>query len=473
MSGVASSPRFARLLCAAAASFPLFLAGCGNQYRPVVTATNPVGPAAQPTKYAVVIADPGPATPGGPSAPGLLTFIDFSGDTVLSTPSIQTNPSYLAISQSTSQGFTINRAGTLDSFSAGNPTGLLTANITQTTLPAGSAPTSISPIGLAGPSGATVFVPEQGTNRVAALNNSGQLVQDISVPATPVYVVGADGTSRVYVLSSNGTASAIESSTGSGLSVTNTITVGANPVYGVMTPDARRAFVMNKGSQSVSVINVVNNALDTGVGTGATVGTIAIPTVTDAAGNNLAANPVWADLNPLTSELVVLSAGDGTHGGLLSVINIPLCNPVTQTNNPNCTAANPVDATGFGTVLEQVPVGVNAAMVSVLRDPLSPRAYVANSGSATTAGSVSVVNLNAGVLAATIPTIADTTNLATADVFGLHPATIAATVGDPTGKVYVTSPDSRYLTVIYTESDTVLTHIPLQGNGVRVVMTAP
>ena len=32
--------------------------GCGSQYRPVVSAINPVGPAGQPTKYAVAVSSP-------------------------------------------------------------------------------------------------------------------------------------------------------------------------------------------------------------------------------------------------------------------------------------------------------------------------------------------------------------------------------------------------------------------------------
>ena len=62
--------------------------GCGNQYRPVVSAIGPVGPAGQPTKYAVAISNP-TAT----NSLGLATIVDFAGDTVLSTPNIQVNPS--------------------------------------------------------------------------------------------------------------------------------------------------------------------------------------------------------------------------------------------------------------------------------------------------------------------------------------------------------------------------------------------
>jgi YVTN family beta-propeller protein len=56
-------------------------------------------------------------------------------------------------------------------------------------------------------------------------------------------------------------------------------------------------------------------------------------------------------------------------------------------------------------------------------------------------------------------------------VYG-HPNTIATTAGTPAGKVYVTSTDSEFLTVIKTDTDTVHTHISLQGLGIRVLTTS-
>ena len=94
----------------------------------------------------------------------------------------------------------------------------------------------------------------------------------------------------------------------------------------------------------------------------------------------LGLNPVWADLSPATSQLVVLNQGDGVHPGSLSIINIPLCSTASPATNPNCNSANPVDAVGFGTVLATVPVGINPVMVSVLQD--GTKAYVANQGNA-------------------------------------------------------------------------------------------
>ncbi|HVG26975.1 MAG TPA: hypothetical protein VM865_05170 [Acidobacteriaceae bacterium] len=447
---------------ASAPVLSLLALGCGNQYRPVVSAINPVGPAAQPTKYAIAISSP--AT----SSPGLLTFVDFAGDTVLTTPQILSNPNYLALDSTGTEGYVINSNGSLNQFGASNPTGLISSGISQSTLTAGASPVSITPVTLSG-SSSTIFVPEPGVSQVAALSSTGSLQQNIALPANPVYVVGVDGARRAYAISQgNGTVSSIESGN---LAVSSTIRVGSNPTYGVMTPDGARAFILNKGSGTVSVINVINNGLDTA--------TSVIP---------VGLNPVWADIAPTTAELVVLNAGDGIHPGSLSIINIPLCNNAAQSTNQNCNQANPVDAIGFGSVFATVPVGINPQMVSVLKD--GSRAYVANQGvlcppnppasappCTNVEGSVSVVNLASGTVIATIPAVSGTS--ATVDttstpgaVYG-HPTTISATSGQPTGKVYVTSADNKYLTVIQTDINVVLTHINLQGLGVKVLVSAP
>ena len=81
--------RVAALSLGAAAT--LALAGCGNNYRPVVSAINPVGPSAQPTVYATALSDPGN---GGN---GLITVVDVFGDTVIANAFVAPLPSYLAV----------------------------------------------------------------------------------------------------------------------------------------------------------------------------------------------------------------------------------------------------------------------------------------------------------------------------------------------------------------------------------------
>jgi hypothetical protein len=453
------------------------LSGCGNQYRPVVSAINPVGPAGQATKYAVAISSPTPTTAG------LVTFVDFSGDTVITTPQIQTNPSYFVLNTSGTEGYTINAAGSFDFFGTSNPGSIITSDIGQTTLPVNSNPVTLTAITPASTTG-TVFVPEVATSSVAALNSSTAALYDsVDVGPNPIYVVGYDGAARVYALSqgatpgtSTGTAAAIETAGSGSLSVSTTIPVGVNPTYGVMTTDDRRAFILNTGSGTVSVINVVSNALDT------TTPTVTIPPISIGGGLTVPPNPVWAGLASTVNELVVLNQGDGIHPGTLTTISIPLCSLTSPVTNPNCNAANPSDAAGFGTIVSTVPVGVNPVMVSVLAD--GSTAYVANEGILPNtnsaypngiAGSLTAVNLSSGTVAATFPAIASPTSVTAAtasDVYG-HPNSISVTTGSPTGKVYVTSSDSHYMTIIYTDTNTVQNHIDLQGDGLRVIVTSP
>jgi hypothetical protein len=448
--------------------------GCGNQYRPVVSAIGPVGPAGQPTKYAVAVSNPSTTST---TLPGLLTIVDFAGDTVLSTPNILINPSYFAINTNGAQGYTINAQGSLDTFPLSNPTALITSGVTQTTLPVNNLPVSIT--ALAPASGlSTVFIPESNTNSIAALNAvTAALYDTVNIQgggSNPVYVVGAAGTPRVYAISqnapgSNGQVDSLETISTISLSDSAQIPVGIAPIYGVMTPDDRRAFILNEGSGTVSVLNVPSNAPD-----------VYKPTIT------VGSHPVWADLDSVDTELVVLNQGDGTHAGSLSVINIPLCNPSAQPSNPNCSATNPVDATSFGETLATVPVGVDPTMVSVLQgiDGNAPAAYVINQGNSTETtgpcggqGSVTVVNLQTDQVTTTICGVSGNAATAAANgtsnvIFG-HPNSVSATGGEPAGKVYVTASDNQYLSVIYTDTNTVQTHIPLQGMGLRVLVTQP
>ena len=465
--------------------------GCGNQYRPVVSAIGPVGPAGQPEKFAVAISNP-TAT----NSLGLVTVVDYAGDTVLSTPQVLANPSYFQLNANGTQGIVINQQGSLNTFPLSNPTTLLTSNVVQTTLPVGSNPVSISSFA---PASAllSIFIPQAGSNTVAALNAGTAALYDtvgIQGGATnPVYVVGATGTPRVYAISQNspagtGQVDAIETVSTTSLSDSAQIPVGLNPVYGVMTTDTRRAFIINKGSGTVTVLNVPSNALDT-LPPGTTAsgpGTIPLCSTpvagTSPCPNN---NPVWADLNTVSTQLVVLNQGATGQPGSLSVINIPLCSISAQPSNPNCSSTNPVDAAGFGQILATVPVGINPTMVSVLQgtEYNPPAAYVINQKDSTGActdpnsGTLTIINLQTDQVVTTICGISGSNATALANgtsnlIFG-HPNSVSATGGQPTGKVYVTSSDNQYLSVLYTDTNSVQTHIPLQGNGLRVLVTQP
>ena len=426
------------------------LLGCGNNYRPVVNAINPVGPSAQPEKYALALADPGN---GGL---GVATLINFSGDTVVGTLNTAPAPTFLGLSTA-NEGYVLHQGtGLIEAFTASqitpsSPT-FITRNVTNTTLPAGSAALTA----LALPNPGALYVTESGTSRVAAFTAGSPptIRQELPVGQNPTYVVGANGSQRVFVLAAGanpgislGTATGIENTASN--AVSSTVTVGRNPVYGVVNNDTRRVFVVNKAGDAasgtngtVSVINAQGNVLDT------------VPRIV------VGANPVWADVATNINELAVLNAGNGNSAGSLSVINIPLCSATTvTTTNPACDASNPVDAVGFGTVLATIPVGVNPVMVIVLQD--QNKAYIANAGNGQPGTStVSVVDLQRLVKTADIP-VGGTLNW------------ISATSGTPTGKVYVTASNTQVATVIRTDTDQVQTTVPLQGFGISIKVTAP
>ncbi len=426
------------------------LAGCGSTYRPVVTSINPVGPAAQPTKYAVAIAST------GTSSAGLVTIVDVAGDTILDTTAVGVNPYYLNLDSGGGEGYVLSPNGTLNSFAIS--TSLRASDVLTTTLPAGANAASIYSQGM------SLYIAQPGLASVGQFQSLPPTIKSVLPTGAAVYTVGSTSGVRAYALvpgaaGAAGMAAAIETGTNT---VSAQIPVGINPVYGVMsvdnsfsTPPARRAFVLNHGSNTVSVINAQTNALDTFTQNGVSTSTIPV-----------GIGPIWADLAPTLQEVVVANSGDGTTPGTLSIISIPLCSGATVVTNPNCDPNNPTDAVGFGTLVANVPVGVNPVMVSVLQD--GTRAYVANAGNAAAgiAGSVSVVNLTTNTVTATIAG-ATSTNPADLLVHG-HPAYIAATTGTPSGKVYVTSLDANDLTIIRTDTDQVETHLALQGTGISV-----
>jgi len=491
----------AAALAAVTASLGM-IPGCGSNYRPVVSAIAVVGPAEQPTKYAIALSTPTqiPAsgsiafvgawsatasysTQQGVSYQGLqyvsvqnanvghtpststaywsllgngsVTMVDFSGDTILVQAPMGLDPYYMALDTTGHYVYTLNNDTTLTSWPI--TTAYLPGTVLQSTLLNGAIPASLFA------TSSTTYIPDRGLNAIdQLLGNPPALKQELPVaPAyQPVYVLGQSSSPRFYSISAAvgggaGQVEAIDSpnTVTTSPTISATIPVGRGPVFGLMTLDNRRVFVLNQTDGTISVINAQTNALDTPVNT--------IPVGT---------RPVWADLASGLDELVVANAGTGTSNGSVTIIDIPLCSANSLPVNPNCDVANPVDATTFGQVVANIPVGPNPIMVSVLSD--FSRAYIANAGNpslpcgtgaagtGTTLCSVSVVNLTTDTVTATIP-------------INGHPAWIASTNATPTGKVYVVCNDSQVMTVIKTDTDTVDTTIPLQGYGVGVRVTSP
>lgn len=433
----------------AALAASALIAGCGNSYRPVITPINPTGPAAQPGSYAVVISSP------STTAPGVATVVDYAGDTITSQATIGPNPTAFTLDSSGSNGFTVNSDHTLTNFqvSSSEPQ---EKDIHYSTLPA-----SAQTVGLFSPT-AGLWAADLSGNVVDVLAVTGAAEAfklAIPVATTPIRIVGLGSLSpRLYSISQNvpfdvtcnnspssvsqvGEADALEVLS---FTVSARIPVGKCPVYGVASTDGRRVFVLNRGSDTVTVINSQNDTLDQCTPFTNQNGqlvtchpSLPLSTTAGLTGANVpaVAGPVYAEYIAATQQLVVANY----DGGTITLIDVSL----DEYGN---------DSQTFGTTFT-IPVGHHPASVTALAD--GSRAYTADQTDST----VHIVNLTSHTVEKTLA------------VPG-HPRTVVSTSNSLYGKVYVASPDSTFLTIIRTDQDIVDTTVLIEGNLVDVRVTS-
>jgi YVTN family beta-propeller protein len=410
-------------------------AGCGNPYRPVVNPVRPTGPSPAPSAYVLAITQPTGA------APGIATVLDFSGDTVLAQATIGNFPLDFAIDGAGATAYTIDRDGSLSDIPI--TSSLQTKNVLTSTLSSTAVPINTT-------SGASnLYVVDASNNELDVLTGSPPgLKQALQLPAGLINLAGRSAATRFYAISqgvgtpgtaspcatpsnvtTNGVVSALEVAT---FTISATIPVGICPVYGLQSSDNLRAFILNRGSGTVTVIDAQKNTLDTQVNptTGLPNSTLTLP-----------AGPVYGEIYDTTSQLVTANYDSNT----ISVIDVT-------------TDAFDNDGPTFGTI-HNVAVGAGPTSVTVLQD--GSRAYVANSKDST----VSVVNLSSYTVEKTIPLPLNE------DGSTPHPRFIASSYNYPTGKVYITAADSQNLVILRTDTDTVDATLQLLGNVIDVRVT--
>lgn len=432
------------------------VAGCGSSYRPVITPINPSGPPAQPNGFAVVISSP--AT----SAAGVATVVDYSGDTIMVQAPIGPNPFAFTLDSTGSNGYTVNSDGTLTNFQV-SQTEPQVKDIHYSTLPPAA-----QTVGLFSPStGLWVSDLNQNVIDVLAPSTAAQSFKlAIPVAPTPIAVVGTGAIGQhVYSISqgnsqlgspavpfdttcntaptSVGTTGEADALEVSSFTISARIPLGKCPVYAVQSSDGKRLFVLNRGSDTVTVINSQNNSLDQCTpftnqnGQPVTCHpSLPLSTTAGLTGANVpaTAGPVYAEYIPATQQLIVANY----DGGTVSLIDVSL----DQYGN---------DSPSFGTTFT-IPVGHNPASVTALSD--GSRAYTADQ----TDGTVHIINLSSHTV------------LKVLQVTG-HPRTVVSTSNSLYGKVYVASPDSTFLTILRTDQDIVDTVVLIQGNLVDVRTT--
>ena len=434
------------------------IAGCGAGYRPVVTPITPSGPAAQPSSFAVVVSAPSTTTPG------IATIVDYSGDSVLALAPIGNGPVTFSLDALGANAYTVNSDGTLSNIP-------ISSMLQEKLVDASTLPSTANPVNLYSPSSG-LYAADL-TGNVADVFSGTPEAFKLSIPiaSTPVMVVGPSTVAqREFTLSQNipgatgmecnsaptaqptGFADGIELST---FTLSSNIPVGKCPVYGVESSDDSRLFVMNRGDDTVTVINAADNTLDDQcpppvgcvnqdgqtyfthpvlpLSLGAVAATGVMPP-NGTTGMVQTAGPVYAEYNPATAQLVIADY----DGGTISVID------VSEDEFGN-------DSPTFGTTYT-IPVGNNPASVTVLAD--GSRAYTANQTDQT----VTIVTLTSHTVEKTVP------------ITG-HPRTVVSTQNSLDGKVYVASPDSPFLTIVRTDLDIVDTTVLTEGNIVDVRVT--
>ena len=433
----------------------LLLAGCANNLRPTVTPILGTGPAAQPISYAFVISTPA-ATSSSTLPTGIGTVVDYSGDTVMATAGIGPYPVTYTLNSAGSTAWTLNGDGTVSNIPV--TTNLQAKQITYSTLnpiPTSGSFANVDPVVALFGGAVGLFALDVSLNQVDVLTGSPDAFKlTVPVDETPVTMVGVASANRYYAISqmvpygaacNNNPAGVGVTGMADGLltstyTVSSHIALGICPVYAVGTPDTKRVFVLNRGSDTISVINSQNDAIDQcpagSVNQNGQPYTCHPSLPLSPASGLTHAGPVYAEYNSASGQLVVANY----DGNSISIIDVSL----DEYGN---------DSSTFGTTFT-VPVGANPASVTVLAD--GSRAYVANQAD----GTVSVVNMTSHTVEKTL------------SVTG-HPRTVVSTQNSLYGKVYVGATDSSYVTIIRTDQDIISTTVLVQGNTVDVRISTP
>lgn len=301
----------------------LMISGCGDTFRPVA---NPLpGPGGDPQRQtmSVTIADNG-------GNPGTATNINVSGDTNVGQLSLGRTPVHAGL-QANLRVFVANQDDdTVSQFSALLPQ---TPPVTIT-LPAGS-----DPVYADSTEAANMYVAERGTNKVGVIA-SNALQAEVSVGTSPVALAETPDGRKLYVVN-NGSNDVSVMTTIDRTVASQTIAVGTSPGWAAMSSDGALLFVVNEGSDNVSVIDTASDTKIADIAVGA--------------------GPNFAVYDPLLRRVYVTNRA----GNSLSIIKADVTPPVAL-GSPVSVAAAP--CTG------STPVAVTA-----LRD--GSRVYVANQGS--------------------------------------------------------------------------------------------
>jgi len=253
-----------------------------------------------------------------------------------------------------------------------------------------------------------------------------------TVGTTPVGMTGDPGTNRYFVISQNvpygvacnniphqvsaaGQATIFDATFGS---TEGTIPLGRCPVFGLTSPDGQRSFILNRGDDSISVLNVPQAGLDQSHPT------ILLPQVSGSH-----AGPVHAEYVARSGKLLIANYESDT----VSVVNVQL-------------DSDGLDGPAFGTIVASIDLwngntnhpGQYKHPTTIAALPDGSRAYVTNQSDET----VSVIDLKLNEVVSSLPLANNT-----------HPRSIAVVSNAETNalfaKLYISAPDGNAIPWVY------------------------
>lgn len=477
--------------------------GCGDYYRPVANPVTPTQPNPAFTHDVVVL------SVNGTSNPGASTTIDVSGDSAVSQAAVGMMPVSAALVLSATRVYVANSVdNTVSLFSLTAPSPVTTIGLPQVLVSSlaitaatqsGTATTysytltSGTPLqigmkiivaGMQSPGNNGLFtITALGTGTFTVTNPGGSTSASQSgtgtVGSMPTFVATTENTT-VYVSSAvtdtlSGDVFAIATATGA---ITNTITVGINPVAMAEIPNGQKLYVANRGgglnAGSVTSVNTIDKTPNP-------------PILAQSPPNTQAVwvSPIWVASRSDGQRAYVLDQGAGTVSaintftdtvvGTASVgvgANYMLYDPILNrlyVTNPVANTLTSLDATSD--TLPATPVTIpNAVSVAALPD--GTRVYIASAAVSGANVTSSVIVLNASGL--TVKTTIPLNSVAVSPA--CSPKTfseLSIAAAADSSRVYVGNCDAGNTALIQTSTDTLLLNVPAPLSALPPVAGTP
>jgi YVTN family beta-propeller protein len=426
--------RKALWLALVAATLVVLVTGCNDTLRQFIT---PVpAPSGDPgaLSHAIVLST-NPAVPtDGTAAVGSDLHIDVSGDTVVGV--VPVGPQPLFLGKSTNRVFVMN------------------AGVTPPAPGQAIPPTVTSYIGLLPLSStpSTITLPPGTVGQGGGFSSSGNF-----------YIANGVGNNATVI-------------TAAVNAVTGTVPVGTNPVAIAGNNANNKIYVVNQGSDDVTVISTIDNFVSKTIST------------LDAVNHpNQRANPIWGVMAPDGVHVFIVNQGDGTDTGWVSVIdtlldivianievgvspNYAVFEPKNQrvyVSNTGSAFISVIKANGIDLAQQILPtkiadIPIAAAATSVAALPDGTRAYAALGGCSIGTNQTNIITDPARLPACTGNQVAviDALALTQTKLLTVGAGAVSIDAANNSARVYVVGANAGNISIINTATDTVLSTLP-------------